>query len=107
MTIAAILSEKGSAVATIESGSPVRDAQVVGWSRKIPVVAAVTVPPGFVATLRGMVQSPKVEVELSHGTISSRVNQQVQALIEGFVQFQPLHQLVDSADAAARWLPGA
>jgi len=45
------------------------------------VVAAVTVPPGFVATLKGMIQSPKVEVELSHGTISSRVNQQVQALV--------------------------
>jgi ABC-2 type transport system permease protein len=45
------------------------------------VVAAVTVPPGFVATLRGMVQSPKLEVELSHGTISSRVNQQIQALV--------------------------
>ena len=34
---------------------------------------AVTVPPGFVATLRGMVASPKLQVELSHGTISSRV----------------------------------
>jgi ABC-2 type transport system permease protein len=45
------------------------------------VVAAVTVPPGFVATLKGMVQSPKLEVELSHGTISSRVDQQVQALV--------------------------
>ncbi len=45
------------------------------------VVAAVTVPPGFVATLRGMVRSPKLQVELSHGTISSRVNQQVQALV--------------------------
>ncbi|HUK94312.1 MAG TPA: ABC transporter permease [Gaiellaceae bacterium] len=45
------------------------------------IVAAVTVPPGFVATLKGMVQSPKLEVELSRGTISSRVNQQVQALV--------------------------
>src|SRR4249920_4120551 len=45
------------------------------------VVAAVTVPPGFVATLKGMVRSPKLQVELSHGTISSRVNQQVQALV--------------------------
>jgi ABC-2 type transport system permease protein len=45
------------------------------------VVAAVTVPPGFVATLKAMVRSPKLEVELSRGTISSRVNQQVQALV--------------------------
>ncbi len=45
------------------------------------VVAVVTVPPGFIATLRGMVQSPKLELELSRGTISSRVEQQVQALV--------------------------
>ncbi|HEY6834877.1 MAG TPA: ABC transporter permease [Gaiellaceae bacterium] len=45
------------------------------------VVAVVTVPPGFVATLKEMVRSPKLEVELSHGTISSRVDQQVQALV--------------------------
>ena len=45
------------------------------------VVAVVTVPPGFLATLKEMVQSPRLEVELSHGTISSRVKQQVQALV--------------------------
>jgi ABC-2 type transport system permease protein len=45
------------------------------------VVAVVTVPPGFIATLEGMVKSPKLQVQLSHGTISSRVDQQVQALV--------------------------
>jgi len=45
------------------------------------VVAVLTVPPGFIATLKEMVRSPKLEVQLSHGTISSRVDQQVQALI--------------------------
>jgi ABC-type Na+ efflux pump permease subunit len=45
------------------------------------VVAVVTVPPGFITTLKEMVRSPKLEVELSHGTISSRVDQQVQALV--------------------------
>lgn len=45
------------------------------------VVAVVTVPPGFIATLKGMVESPQLQVELSRGTISSRVDQQVQALV--------------------------
>jgi ABC-type Na+ efflux pump permease subunit len=45
------------------------------------VVAVVTVPPGFLATLKEMVQSPRLEVQLSHGTISARVKQQVQALV--------------------------
>jgi ABC-2 type transport system permease protein len=45
------------------------------------VVAVVTVPQGFIATLKEMVRSPRLEVQLSHGTISSRVDQQVQALI--------------------------
>jgi ABC-type Na+ efflux pump permease subunit len=45
------------------------------------VVAVLTVPPGFVSTLKGMVRSPRVELELSRGTISSRVEQQVQALV--------------------------
>ena len=45
------------------------------------VVAVVTVPPGFVATLRGLVRSPQLELELSRGAISSRVEQQVQALV--------------------------
>jgi ABC-type Na+ efflux pump permease subunit len=47
------------------------------------VVAAVTVPPGFVATLKGMVSSPKLEVQTARGVISSRVDQQVQALVYG------------------------
>jgi ABC-2 family transporter protein len=45
------------------------------------VVAVVTVPPGFISTLRGMVKSPQLRLELSTGTISSRVEQQVQALV--------------------------
>jgi len=45
------------------------------------VVAVVTVPPGFIASLKGMVQSPQLELQLSGGTISSRVEQQVQALV--------------------------
>jgi ABC-type transport system involved in multi-copper enzyme maturation permease subunit len=45
------------------------------------VVAVVTVPPGFIATLKEMVRSPRLEVQLSRGTISSRVDQQVQALV--------------------------
>jgi ABC-2 type transport system permease protein len=45
------------------------------------VVAVVTVPPGFISTLRGMVESPQLRLQLSTGTISSRVEQQVQALV--------------------------
>jgi ABC-2 type transport system permease protein len=45
------------------------------------VVAVVTVPPGFISTLRGMVESPQLQLELSTGTTSSRVEQQVQALV--------------------------
>ena len=45
------------------------------------VVAVVTVPPGFIASLKGMVKSPQLELQLSKGTLSSRVEQQVQALV--------------------------
>jgi ABC-type transport system involved in cytochrome c biogenesis permease component len=45
------------------------------------VVAVVTVPDGFLATLKAMVSSPKLEVETARGVISSRVDQQVQALV--------------------------
>jgi ABC-2 type transport system permease protein len=45
------------------------------------VVAVVTVPPGFISTLRGMVHSPQLQLQLSTGTISTRVEQQVQALV--------------------------
>jgi hypothetical protein len=47
------------------------------------VVAVLTVPPGFVETLQGMVSSPKLEVQTARGIISSRVDQQVQALVYG------------------------
>jgi ABC-type Na+ efflux pump permease subunit len=45
------------------------------------VVAVVTVPPGFVADLRGMVETPKLELQTVRGGISPRVTQQVQALV--------------------------
>lgn len=45
------------------------------------VVAVVTVPPGFIAALKGMVSSPRLEVQTARGIISSRVDQQVQALV--------------------------
>lgn len=45
------------------------------------VVAVVTVPEGFLATLQGMVSSPRLEVQTARGLISSRVDQQVQALV--------------------------
>jgi ABC-2 type transport system permease protein len=47
------------------------------------VVAVLTVPDGFVATLKGMVESPKLEVQTARGIISSRVDEQVQALVYG------------------------
>jgi ABC-2 type transport system permease protein len=47
------------------------------------VVAVLTVPPGFVSTLKGMVSSPKLEVQSARGIISSRVDEQVQALVYG------------------------
>jgi ABC-type Na+ efflux pump permease subunit len=45
------------------------------------VVAVVTVPAGFVSQLEGMVESPKLELETARGDVSSRVTQQVQALV--------------------------
>ena len=47
------------------------------------VVAVLTVPEGFVTTLQGMVSSPKLEVQTARGIISSRVDEQVQALVFG------------------------
>src|SRR4051794_37152905 len=47
------------------------------------VVAVLTVPEGFVSTLQGMVTSPKLEVQTARGIISSRVDEQVQALVFG------------------------
>ena len=45
------------------------------------VVAVVTVPPGFISQLKGMVESPKLELQTARGGVSSRVTQQVQALV--------------------------
>jgi ABC-2 type transport system permease protein len=45
------------------------------------VVATVTVPPGFIADLQGMVQSPRLMLETARGLLSTRVDQQVQALV--------------------------
>ena len=47
------------------------------------VVAVLTVPQGFISTLKGMVSSPKLEVQTARGIISSRVDEQVQALVYG------------------------
>jgi ABC-2 type transport system permease protein len=45
------------------------------------VVAVVTVPPGFAATLREMVRSPTLELAITRGGTSARVRQQVQSLV--------------------------
>lgn len=45
------------------------------------VVATLTVPPGFVADLRTAVRSPLLVLETTHGGITPRVTQQVQALV--------------------------
>jgi len=45
------------------------------------VVAVVTVPRGFVADLRAMVRSPQLVLQTTHGGLSPRVTQQVQALV--------------------------
>jgi len=45
------------------------------------VVAVVTVPPGFVATLQEMVASPTLDLAVTRGGTSPRVRQQVQALV--------------------------
>ncbi|HTR33439.1 MAG TPA: ABC transporter permease, partial [Gaiellaceae bacterium] len=45
------------------------------------VVAVVTVPPGFVATLQQMVKSPTLELSVTKGGTAPRVRQQVQALV--------------------------
>jgi ABC-2 type transport system permease protein len=45
------------------------------------IVAVVTVPPGFVATLQQMVRSPTLELSITRGGTSARVRQQVQALV--------------------------
>src|SRR5262245_839562 len=45
------------------------------------VVATITVPPDFLSDLRGMLRSPKLQVETTTGTLGSRVKQQIQALV--------------------------
>ena len=45
------------------------------------VVATITVPSNFVSDLRGMLRSPRLQVQTSTGTIGSRVQQQIQALV--------------------------
>ena len=45
------------------------------------VVATLTVPPGFLADLKSGLQSPALVYQTTHGGISSRVTQQVQALV--------------------------
>lgn len=45
------------------------------------VVATITVPPGFVARLEGMVQSPSLVLRTTRGGLAPRVTQQVQALV--------------------------
>jgi ABC-type Na+ efflux pump permease subunit len=45
------------------------------------VVAVVTIPAGFIDDLKAMVDSPELELQTARGGISSRVTQQVQALV--------------------------
>jgi ABC-type transport system involved in cytochrome c biogenesis permease component len=45
------------------------------------VIATLTVPPGFIATLRGMAKSPQLELRVTQGGLAPRVRQQVQALV--------------------------
>ena len=45
------------------------------------LVAVITVPPGFVATLQGLVRSPHLVLETTTGGVAPRVRQQMQALV--------------------------
>jgi ABC-2 type transport system permease protein len=45
------------------------------------VIATLTVPPGFIATLKQMTRSPQLELRLTRGGLAPRVRQQVQALV--------------------------
>ena len=45
------------------------------------VVGVITIPPGFINDLKSVSNSPQVEFETSQGCISSRVTQQMQALV--------------------------
>lgn len=66
-----------------------KDVQLVRLSRRAAqeelangkVVAVVTVPPDFLTELRGMLHSPKLILQITHGGLSARVGEQVQALV--------------------------
>lgn len=45
------------------------------------VVAVLTVPPGFLDVLKGLIFSPRLELEIGRGALASRVRQQLQALV--------------------------
>ena len=45
------------------------------------LVAVITVPPGFLATLQGLVRSPHLSLETTTGGVAPRVRQQMQALV--------------------------
>ncbi len=45
------------------------------------VVAVLRVPPGFVDVLRGLVFSPRLELEVGRGALASRVREQMQAVV--------------------------
>jgi ABC-2 type transport system permease protein len=45
------------------------------------IVAAIVVPRGFAARLRGMVESPRLVLKTARGGVSGRVEQQTQALV--------------------------
>jgi ABC-type Na+ efflux pump permease subunit len=72
-----ILDRVADEVALVRLGPDEADRQLANGK----VVAAVTVPPGFVTALQGMTRSPTLRLELTSGGLSSRVEQQVQALV--------------------------
>jgi len=56
-------------------------AQAAQALRTGEVVGVITIPPGFINDLKSVSNSPQVEFETSQGGISSRVTQQMQALV--------------------------
>ncbi|HEY4976937.1 MAG TPA: ABC transporter permease, partial [Gaiellaceae bacterium] len=56
-------------------------AQAAQALRTGEVVGVITIPDGFISRLKSVASSPQVEFETSQGGISSRVTQQMQALI--------------------------
>src|SRR4029078_7924976 len=45
------------------------------------VAAAITIPAGFVETLKGLVASPRLKLQTGTGGITPRIRQQMQALV--------------------------